>query len=280
MQHVRTYVPFIVSLANRPLIFLAFLSLVGSTTLSTTYSINVRPYNDPFIAIAEEAIDSATELMIPGAFFVDILPALKYVPDWFPGANFQRKAAMMRVHSKNIRNAPFAATKNLMVFTPLSFSLDCSPTPWWCLRRQMATMILHLSLMHWGRLDTLTALTKTLIFWKTLQLWPMWVSPHVLYACYPFFWANGASPQQEQKPQLQLLGRSSWRWSAIQRCRRKLKKNSTKSSMEGFLNIAILCRFHTSRRLSRKFIGTVKFTSRILCLTLKMFLFIIPDGSL
>ena len=101
---------------------------MGSTTLSVTYSINVRPYNDPFIAIAEEAIDSAAELMIPGAFFVDILPILKYVPDWFPGAKFQRKAAMLRVHSKKIRNAPFAATEKLMVFTPRSFSLGCSLT--------------------------------------------------------------------------------------------------------------------------------------------------------
>ena len=91
--------------------------------------------------------------------------------------------------------------------------------------------------------------------------------------------ANGALPQREQIPQLQLLGRSSWQWSAIRRYRRRLKKNLTKSSMEGFLNIAILCRFHTSLRSSRKFIGTVKFASRILCFTLTMLLFL-QDGTL
>jgi hypothetical protein len=85
--------------------------------------------------------------------------------------------------------------------------------------------------------------------------------------------------QREQIPQHQLLGRSSWRWSAIRRCRRRLKKNSTKSSMEGSLNIVILCRFHTSRRSSRKFFGAVKFDSRILCITLNIFT-ILPDGSL
>jgi hypothetical protein len=52
---------------------------------------------------------------------VDILPILKYVPDWFPGAKFQRKVAMMREHSAKIRNAPFAATKKLMVFLPSPF---------------------------------------------------------------------------------------------------------------------------------------------------------------
>ena len=123
LQHGRTYVPFVISLVNRPFIFFASLSLVGSTTLSMTYGINIRPYNDPYITIAEEAIEAMAELVIAGAFFVDILPILKYVPDWFPGAKFQRKAAMMRIHSERIRNATFAATKKLMVFTPWPFLL-------------------------------------------------------------------------------------------------------------------------------------------------------------
>ena len=90
-------------------------SLVGSTTLSMTYSIKVQPYNDPYIKIAEEAIGSISELMIPGAFLVDIIPILKYVPEWFPGARFQRKAAVMRKHAAIMRNATFSAAEELMV---------------------------------------------------------------------------------------------------------------------------------------------------------------------
>ena len=70
-------------------------SLVGSTILSMIYSINVRPYNDPYIKIAEEAIEAIAEVLIPSAFVVDIIPILKYVPEWFPGAKFQSKAAAM-----------------------------------------------------------------------------------------------------------------------------------------------------------------------------------------
>ena len=89
-----------------------------------TYSINVRPYNDPYIKTAEEAMESAAELLIPGAFLVDTIPILKYVPEWFPGAQFQRKAAMMRKHSAEVRNTPFAATEELMVcnYSTISFS--------------------------------------------------------------------------------------------------------------------------------------------------------------
>ena len=90
-------------------------SLVGSTTLSMTYSINVRPYNDPYIKIAEDAVEAIAELVISGAFLVDFIPILKYVPEWFPGARFQSKAAMMRKHADIMRNTTFAATEELIV---------------------------------------------------------------------------------------------------------------------------------------------------------------------
>ena len=92
-----------------------------------TYSINIQPCNDPYIKIAEEAMGAIAELLIPGAFLVDIIPILKYVPAWFPGAKFQRKAAVMRKHAATMRNAPFAATEELMVFGSslfLGFLLD------------------------------------------------------------------------------------------------------------------------------------------------------------
>ena len=79
-----------------------------------TYSINIRPYNDPYIKIVEEAARSIAELLIPGAFLVDIIPILKYVPQWFPGAKFQSKAALMRRHAAKMRNTMFAATEEIM----------------------------------------------------------------------------------------------------------------------------------------------------------------------
>ena len=102
-------------------------SLVGSTALSMTYSIKVQSYNDPYIKIVEDGIAASSELLIPGAFLVDIIPILKYVPEWFIGAKFQSKAAKMRKHAENVRNTPFAATEELMVcdFTTFSLILTC-----------------------------------------------------------------------------------------------------------------------------------------------------------
>jgi hypothetical protein len=78
-----------------------------------TYGINVRPYDDPLIAIAEQAVEALSELLIGGAFLVDVLPILKYVPHWFPGAKFQKQATMMQTWAKKSRNATFAATKKI-----------------------------------------------------------------------------------------------------------------------------------------------------------------------
>ena len=79
------------------------------------YSIKVRPYNDPYIEIVEEAARDLAELLNPGAYLVDIIPILKYVPEWFPGAKFQTKAAVMRKNAAIMRNATVSATEKLIV---------------------------------------------------------------------------------------------------------------------------------------------------------------------
>ena len=80
-----------------------------------TYSIHIHPYNDPYIKITEDAMEAIAELLVPGAFLVDIIPILKYVPEWFPGGKFHSKAAVMRKHAAKMRDTTFAATEDLMV---------------------------------------------------------------------------------------------------------------------------------------------------------------------
>ena len=108
------------------------------------YSINIRPYNDPHIKIAEEAVAAIVELLIPGAFFVDIIPILKYLPEWFPGAKFQSKAAMMRKHAVRIRNTTFAVTEELIVCDSLpSFEFLIDNTYTFSGQRWLWTLVRH-----------------------------------------------------------------------------------------------------------------------------------------
>ncbi|KIM72092.1 hypothetical protein PILCRDRAFT_829992 [Piloderma croceum F 1598] len=68
---------------------------VGSIILAVTYGIQVKEINDPYIETAENASKTIGQLG-PGKYLVDVLPVLKYVPRWFPGAGFQRYAAYCR----------------------------------------------------------------------------------------------------------------------------------------------------------------------------------------
>ena len=64
--------------------------------LSLAYGIQIKPINDPFIDLAESALNTATMAARVGAFLVDVIPILKYIPEFMPGAGFQKKARMWR----------------------------------------------------------------------------------------------------------------------------------------------------------------------------------------
>ncbi|KAF8983950.1 cytochrome P450 [Cyathus striatus] len=80
---------------------------LGGITLSLAYGINIERTNDPFIKLEEEAIRTLAIASVPGAFLVDIIPALKYVPEWFPGAGFKRTAREWKKLALASRDVPF-----------------------------------------------------------------------------------------------------------------------------------------------------------------------------
>ncbi|KAF8994706.1 cytochrome P450 [Cyathus striatus] len=83
----------------------------GEIILSTTYGINVKSVDDRYIRLAEEGIDPLNQALIPGTFLVDTFPLLKYVPAWFPGAGFKRKAREWRRAARGMVDIPFEDTK-------------------------------------------------------------------------------------------------------------------------------------------------------------------------
>ena len=60
--------------------------------MKISYGIDVQESGDPYISFAEDALDGINQAAIPGAFWVDLFPILKYVPSRFPGAGFKKKA--------------------------------------------------------------------------------------------------------------------------------------------------------------------------------------------
>jgi len=85
--------------------------MAGETIMSITYGLETQPKDDPFIKTAEAGTEPLAIAAVPGAFLVDVFPILKYVPEWMPGASFQRKAREWRKLARAMIEVPFAATK-------------------------------------------------------------------------------------------------------------------------------------------------------------------------
>ncbi|KAI0764617.1 O-methylsterigmatocystin oxidoreductase [Trametes elegans] len=103
---------FLRKLAADPDDFVAHIRhLFGSTILRLVYGLEVADHNDRYIGIAERAADIYIKITVPGRYLVETLPFLRYVPSWFPGAGFKRKAAAWKQDVLALRNAPFDNVK-------------------------------------------------------------------------------------------------------------------------------------------------------------------------
>ncbi|KAF5338671.1 hypothetical protein D9758_018031 [Tetrapyrgos nigripes] len=102
-------------LLDKPEDFLNHLRFVaGYTILSIAYGIEVQPENDPFVAIAERAMQAAANAINRGSYLVDQLPVLKHIPDWVPGAGFKRQAKEWNKHCSAMATVPLKFVKEAM----------------------------------------------------------------------------------------------------------------------------------------------------------------------
>ncbi|PCH44802.1 cytochrome P450 [Wolfiporia cocos MD-104 SS10] len=83
----------------------------GAIILNLTYGYHVELDEDPMLKVADEAMQSFSMLTAPGAFIVDFLPLLKYVPAWCPGTQWKAVAKRAKLLADAMFNEPFALTK-------------------------------------------------------------------------------------------------------------------------------------------------------------------------
>ena len=91
-------------------------STFAATIMKVGYGIDVQESNDPYISMAEVAFTGASDAAVPGAFLVDLFPILKYVPSWFPGAGFQKKATVVREATNTMAEKPFRLVQEQLVY--------------------------------------------------------------------------------------------------------------------------------------------------------------------
>lgn len=72
----------------------------GAIILKMAYGYTIDPRGggarDPLVTSADRAISQFSVGAVPGAWLVDVLPVLRHVPSWVPGAGFQETARFFR----------------------------------------------------------------------------------------------------------------------------------------------------------------------------------------
>lgn len=75
--------------------------------MNIAYGIKIRGFNDPYIINIQESLRGFNVAATPGTFLVDLIPVLKYVPSWFPGADFQKRASHWVKVNQKVVELPF-----------------------------------------------------------------------------------------------------------------------------------------------------------------------------
>ncbi|KAJ7284534.1 cytochrome P450 [Mycena rebaudengoi] len=88
--------------------------VIDANIISMTYGLDAISFDDPLLSSPRKAVRSLGEAALPGRFFVDFIPALKYVPSWFPGGGFKIVAAKGKQLIKEMVDTPFEAVQRSM----------------------------------------------------------------------------------------------------------------------------------------------------------------------
>ncbi|KAI0045440.1 cytochrome P450 [Auriscalpium vulgare] len=86
----------------------------GSVILQVTYGYEPREDQDDLVDLVELALRQFTEVMEPNAFLVDLIPPLRYVPSWFPGAGWKKKAEYYHDTLQQMSDVPLQFVRKQM----------------------------------------------------------------------------------------------------------------------------------------------------------------------
>ncbi|EIN06160.1 cytochrome P450 [Punctularia strigosozonata HHB-11173 SS5] len=99
-------------LLSEPAEFLAHARAApGALILNVAYGFKIADSDDPWLHLVDSANEGLIAAAIPGAFLVDLLPFLRWVPAWFPGAGFQRTARELRKLNADVYTLPYEDVK-------------------------------------------------------------------------------------------------------------------------------------------------------------------------
>lgn len=92
--------------------------------MSATYGYDIKPKNDYFVDLAEDAVSRLSLAYLPGAALVNALPILRFLPPWFPGAGFHKVASETKEMTTKMQEVPVKWVQKNMVLARLPIQID------------------------------------------------------------------------------------------------------------------------------------------------------------
>ncbi|KAI0050756.1 cytochrome P450 [Auriscalpium vulgare] len=86
----------------------------GSVILQLTYGYKPKEGKDDLVDLVEVTMTQFAEVVQPNVFLVDLIPPLQYVPLWFPGAGWKKKAEFYQQTLQQTAAAPMEFVKQQM----------------------------------------------------------------------------------------------------------------------------------------------------------------------
>lgn len=83
----------------------------AALVMNISYGHDVTEDDDVYVTLVEKGMKTLGYAGVYGTYVVDYLPFLKYIPTWFPGAEFKRKAYEWRKLSQAMLEEPFEMVK-------------------------------------------------------------------------------------------------------------------------------------------------------------------------
>ncbi|OJA14058.1 hypothetical protein AZE42_05223 [Rhizopogon vesiculosus] len=107
---------FVQNVLNKPEELAAHVrNAIGATILKILHGYDVQEGNDPLVELTDKAMAQFSEVTTPGAYLVNTIPILKYLPSWFPGASFQKTALLYRQTLRDFLETPYNMVLEQMV---------------------------------------------------------------------------------------------------------------------------------------------------------------------
>ncbi|KAL4805914.1 cytochrome P450 [Aspergillus unguis] len=87
----------------------------GATVLKMAYGYTVEPHKpDPLVRVIDQMMTEFSQASVPMAWAVDIIPSLRYLPEWFPGTGFHATARKWRKSIEDSAYIPYRFVQRQM----------------------------------------------------------------------------------------------------------------------------------------------------------------------